>query len=128
MDLTSSFISEGESLLITSQSLDDPNFKLSLISKLLASAQTEYHDGVSETGPASIVCLENAYASTLRANSLFSDIGGLDSQHASNISHQFDDLLFAMNDGMPSDVVDVLIDKLIHDIEDTHSVVALNSA
>lgn len=128
MDLTSSFISEGESLLITSRSLDDPNFKLSLISKLLTSAQTEYRNGVSENGPDSVVCLENSYGSALRANSLFSEIDNLDSQHASNISDQFDDLLFAMDSNMSTDVVDALVDKLIRDIEDTHSIVVLDSA
>jgi hypothetical protein len=127
MDLTSSFISEGESLLITPESLDDPNFKLNLISKLLVSAQTEYHKGVSEINYDSIVCLENSYSSILRANSLFLDIDDLDSQYTTSISNQFTDLLFAMDNGLPVEMFDILMDELIHDVDDMHSIVVLNS-
>ena len=128
MDLTSSFISEGESLLITSQSLDDPNFKLNLISKLLLSAQTEYHDGVSEINNIGIVSLENSYSSILRANSIFLEMDDFDSQYAVSLSDQFTDLLFAMDNDMPIDMFDIIMDKLIRDVEDAHSNVILNSA
>ena len=127
MDLTSSFISEGESLLITSESLDDPNFKLNLISKLLLSAQTEYHNGVSEISYDSIVCLENSYSSIIRANSLFLDIDDLDFQYTASISNQFTDLLFGMDNGIPVEMFDILMDNLIHDVDDMHSIVVLNS-
>jgi hypothetical protein len=126
MDLTSSFISEGESLLITSQSLDDPNFKLNLISKLLISAQIEYSDGLSEINDNGIVCLETSYSSVLRANSLFLEIDDLDSRHTVNISHQFTDLLSAMDNDVSVEMVDILMDKLIHDVDDMHSIVVLN--
>lgn len=127
MDLMYSFISEGESVLITSQSLDDPNFKLNLISKLLVFAQTEYHDGMSEINSDSIVCLENSHSSILRANSLFLEIDGLDSKSIASISNQFTDLLFVMDNNLPIDMFDTLMGELIHDMDDMHSIVALNS-
>jgi hypothetical protein len=128
MDLTSSFISEGESLLITSQSLDDPNFKLNLISKLLLSAQTEYLYGISEINNDSVVSLENSYSSVLRANSIFSEMDDFDSQYTVSLSNQFTDLLFAMDNDMPIDMFDIIMDKLIRNIEDAHSNIILNSA
>jgi len=128
MDLMSSFISEGESVLITSESLDDPNFKLNLISKLLSFAQTEYHDGMSEINSDSIVCLENSHSSILRANSLFLEIDDLDSQYAVRISNQFTDLLFVMDNNLPIEMFDLLMNELIRDVDDMHSIVALNSS
>ncbi len=127
MDLTSSFISEGESLLITSQSLNDPNFKLNLISELLMSAQTEYHDGLSEINNNGIVCLENSYSSVIRANSLFLEIDDLDSQHAVSISNQFTYLLSSMDNEMSVDMFDILMNELIRDIDDVNSIIVLNS-